>query len=234
MMDLPSRLLPVALSMLLAGVRAHAQAPAPQQWRDSLSVLNGQIARETVFSTDLHLKKGAVNLQLSQWDYAADEYTLVLEKEPHNPAALFYRAYAYMNQRKYDMARRDYEYLLLQHPFHLSGRIGLSYAFQQQGKLTEALDQLNRAVEFSPDSAVAYAARASLETAMGLHDASLLDWDEALRLHPGHIEYALSRVQVLLQLGKKQEARQSLDAMTGKGISQGELRGWYERCKRCK
>lgn len=228
---LQGRWLFAALFMLLVGARVHAQALTSQQWRDSLAVLNSQIAHETVFSTDLHLRKAAANLQLSQWDYAADEYTLILAKEPQNPAALFYRAYACMHQRKYDMARRDYEYLLLQHPEHLSGRIGLAYAFQQQGKMTEALDQLNRAVELSPDSAVAYAARASLETAMGLYDASLLDWDEALRLYPGHTEYALSRVQVLLQLGKKQTARQSLDAMTGWGVSKGALREWYERCK---
>ena len=52
-----------------------------QQWRDSLAVLNRQIAAAPD-SADLHLRKAAVNIELGQWEYAADEYTLVLARMP--------------------------------------------------------------------------------------------------------------------------------------------------------
>ena len=50
-----------------------------QQWRDSLSVLNKQIEQST-WSTDLHLRKATVNLELRQWEYAIDEYAAILQR----------------------------------------------------------------------------------------------------------------------------------------------------------
>ena len=88
-----------------------------QNWRDSLNILNQQIATSP-WSTDLHLRKAAANLQLKQWQYAIDEYALVLQKDPANPAALFYRAYANTHLRRYELARNDYRDLLAIHPHH--------------------------------------------------------------------------------------------------------------------
>ena len=48
------------------------QAQTPQQWRDSLAVLNRMIG-EQPRSTDLRLKKAAVNIELNQWEYAIEE-----------------------------------------------------------------------------------------------------------------------------------------------------------------
>ena len=48
-----------------------------QQWRDSLNSLNRKIELSP-YNTDLHLRKAAVNLELQQWEYAVDEYTLIL------------------------------------------------------------------------------------------------------------------------------------------------------------
>ena len=56
----------VAMAWQLA---AMAQEP---NWRDSLTVLNKQIAQSS-WSTDLHLRKANANLQLKQWQYAVDE-----------------------------------------------------------------------------------------------------------------------------------------------------------------
>ncbi|MDO4934366.1 MAG: hypothetical protein Q4E71_07155, partial [Prevotella sp.] len=96
--------------MLLSAVSV-VTAQTPRQWRDSLSVINRRIATRP-YSSDLHLRKAAINLELRQWEYAADEYGIVLDHEPKNPAALFYRAYANTNLRRYDLARRDYESFL--------------------------------------------------------------------------------------------------------------------------
>lgn len=59
------------------------QVSDSQRWRDSLTVLNRQIA-ESQWSTDLHLRKATANLELKQWEYAIDEYALVLQHEPRN------------------------------------------------------------------------------------------------------------------------------------------------------
>ena len=112
-------------------------------WRDSLATLQKEIARQP-WSTDLHLRKAAVNLELAQWQYAIDEYGLILERDVQNPAALYYRGYAHTQLRHYDMARRDYEELLSIFPRHTEARMALSYVLQLQGRQAEALDQLNQ------------------------------------------------------------------------------------------
>ena len=60
-----------------------------QRWRDSLTVLNRLIATQP-WSSDLHLRKAAANLELQQWQYAIDEYALILQREPHKLLRLYY------------------------------------------------------------------------------------------------------------------------------------------------
>lgn len=201
-----------------------------QNWRDSLSVLNKQIAASS-WDTDLHLRKAAVHLELYQWQYAIDEYSLVLEHQVQNPAALFYRAYAATHLRHYEAARHDYETFLGLFPHHAEARMSLSYVLQQMGRQTEALDQLNTVVELQPDSAISYATRAALEQDLQQYDAALYDWQQAIQLEPQNADYVASRVDLLLRLRRNKEARRDLDAAVQRGIPRGLLRTYYAQLK---
>ena len=201
-----------------------------QNWRDSLSVLNKQIAASS-WDTDLHLRKAAVHLELYQWQYAIDEYSLVLEHQVQNPAALFYRAYAATHLRHYEAARHDYETFLGLFPHHAEARMSLSYVLQQMGRQTEALDQLNTVVELQPDSAISYATRAALEQDLQQYDAALYDWQQAIQLEPQNADYVASRVDLLLRLRRNKEARRDLDAAVRRGIPRGLLRIYYDQLK---
>lgn len=206
-----------------SGQQLTAKSP---NWRDSLSVLNKAIASRP-WSTDLHLRKAAVNLELQQWQYAIDEYSLVLQHEVNNPAALFYRGYAATRMRYYEAARNDYETFLGLFPNHAEARMAMSYVLQQLGRKTEALDELNIAVEIQPDSAVSYAARAALEQDLNQYDAALYDWQKAIELSPKNADFVASRVELLLRLRRKEEARRDLDAAVKRGIPRGLLHTYY-------
>jgi len=113
-----SRLYPKGLVVLLVAIFSQYTSCAQndnQRWRDSLTVLSQQIATQP-WSTDLHLRKATANLELKQWQYAIDEYGLVLQHEPNNPAALFYRAYANTHLRRFDLAMNDLNDLLVYFP----------------------------------------------------------------------------------------------------------------------
>ena len=207
------------------------QAQDNQRWRDSLTVLNKQIAISP-WSTDLHLRKAAANLELQQWQYAVDEYALILQREPHNPAALFYRAYANTHLRRYDLARNDYNDLLVIAPTHFEARLSLAVVLQLMGRRQDALDQLNQTVEQHADSAVVYAARANLERDMKQDEAALYDWQQAERLSPRDPLYVVSHVDLLLVLERREEARRVLDAAVSRGIPRGMLLEWYDKCRR--
>lgn len=207
------------------------QVSDSQRWRDSLIVLNRQIA-ESQWSTDLHLRKATANLELKQWEYAIDEYALVLQHEPRNPAALFYRAYANTHLRRFDLARNDLNDLLIMFPSHFEGRLSLAVVLQQQGHHQDALDQLNQAIEQHADSAVAYAARANLERVMKQDESALYDWQRAEELSPRDPIYVVSHVDLLLVLERREEARRVLDAAVRRGIPRGMLQEWYQKTKR--
>lgn len=207
------------------------QVSDSQRWRDSLTVLNRQIA-ESQWSTDLHLRKATANLELKQWEYAIDEYALVLQHEPRNPAALFYRAYANTHLRRFDLARNDLNDLLIMFPSHFEGRLSLAVVLQQQGHHQDALDQLNQAIEQHADSAVAYAARANLERVMKQDESALYDWQRAEELSPRDPIYVVSHVDLLIVLERREEARRVLDAAVRRGIPRGMLQEWYQKTKR--
>ena len=213
---------------LLAGVSAQAQTP--REWRDSVSTLIEAI-RKNPRSTDLRLKKAEANINLQQWEYAIEEYGNVLRLDERNLAALYFRAYCHSQLRHYDMARADYDAFLAIHPQHFEAHLGRAHVLQKMGRKADILDELNLMVQQFPDSAMAYAARAAYETEQKDYDVALYDWDEALRRHPENAEYAVSKADILIGLGRKKEARETLDAAVAQGVSRGALKEWYDRCR---
>jgi len=204
-----------------------------QNWRDSLNAINKQIAQSS-WSTDLHLRKAAVNMELKQWQYAVDEYALVLQREPRNPAALFYRAYANTHLRRFDLSRNDLNDLLAIVPTHFEARLSLAVVLQQLGRKQEALDMLNQTIQLHADSAVAYAARANLERDLKQDEVALYDWQRAEQLSPRDPTYVVSHVDLLLVLGRNKEALRVLDAAVKRGIARGMLAEWYGKAKNAK
>ena len=222
-----ARLVSLVVLPLLAD---SASGQTPKQWRDSVSVLIEQINLYPQ-NLELRLKKAEANINLQQWEYARDEYTAVLKKDEKNLAALYFRAFCQTQLRQYSFARADYEAFLAIQPEHLEARLGLAHVLQLMGRKTDAVDELNRAVQMFPDSTDAYAARAAFETQQQQYDAALYDWDEALRLAPKNAELTASKVDVLLRLGRKKEAREALDQAVRQGINRAALREWYDKCK---
>lgn len=213
------------------GLAQGAGGQTAQLLRDSLERLNTEL-RVSPENADLRLKKAAVNIELGQWDYAIEEYGRVLDRDADNLAALFYRAYAYTNTQQLGFARRDYEHFLRLVPEHFKARVGLAYVKERMGRKTDAMDELNRLVQMHPDSAQAYAARASFETSCQQFDVALYDWQEAMRLAPDNKEYVVSCADVLIRLDKKREARRLLLDAVRRGLAtRGELHEWLARCQ---
>lgn len=214
----------------LAGVTAVAAQTNSQQWRDSLTVLNEQIRLEPK-SVDLRLRKAAVNIELNQWDYAAEEYGRVLEMDPDNLSALYFRAYVHNHERHFDLARYDYESFLALVPRHFEAQLGLAMVKRQLGRNSEVVDELNQLVQMFPDSAMAYAARAGFESEQLKLDLAVYDWTEAIRLAPDNAEFVVSKVDVLLQLKRKKEARKEIESAIRRGLPRGAFREWMKRCR---
>lgn len=205
-------------------------AQSLKQWRDSLDRVNKELK---IFpsSTKLLLSKAAVNLQLLEWKDAIDACGQVLEKDGNNLAALYYRAYANNNLRRYDLAKNDYEKFLSLSPDNAAARLGLAYTYIKLERPNDALDQLNNLIEIYPDYAVAYATRAELEKDMKMYDTALFDFDEALKRDPGNKDYTVSKVEILILQGRREDAKNALDTAVSHGVPRGLLLEWYAKCK---
>lgn len=213
---------------MIAATSANAQTM--KQWRDSLDVINKQIA---VYpdSLNLLLSKASLSLQLLEWNDAIDVCKEVLDKDKNNLSALFYRAYAYNSLRRYELAKNDYELFLRMSPHNMEARLGLAYTYIRLGRHNEALDEMNNLVEMFPDSSVVYAARSELEKEMKSYDTALYDIDQALKREPGNRDYIVSKVDILLLADKRQEAKRVLDEAVSNGVPRGLLLEWYKKCK---
>lgn len=207
-----------------------AEAQTRQQWRDSVEVLNREL-RQHPDDVHLRLLKAEANVNLEEWDYALAEYGRILRADERNLAALFFRAYVHEKQCHYAEAKADYDAFLAIEPLHFEARLGLAHVLQKMGKKKEVVDELNHIVQMFPDSADAYAARAAFETEQQQYEVALYDWGEAARLRPGNVDYTISKVDVLLRLGRKREAREALDHLVSKGTPRGVLKEWYDRTK---
>lgn len=181
---------------------------------------------------DTLLKQAAVNIEKQQWDYAIEKYGKVLEIDDKNLAARYFRAYAHTKLHHYDWAKSDYENVLKIVPKHLETQLGLAYVYEKMGKKRDAFDMYNRVVQQFPDSASAYAARAVYEQANNMAEVALYDWEQAISRNPSDTGYMISRVELLITLGRKDEAREALDDMQQHGVTKGELLKWYKKVKK--
>ena len=210
------------LFIALAAMTANAQDM--KQWRDSLKVINQQIA-DHPDSLNLQLAKAAVNLQMLEWESAANTCGRVLEKDPNNLSALYYRAYAYNNMRRYELAKNDYARFLSMSPRNMEARLGLAYTYIKLERTNEAMTEMNNLVEMFPDNALVYAARGELEKDLKQYDTALFDFDEALKRDPGNKDYTISKVDMLISLNRIGEAKSALD------VPRGLLHEWYAKCR---
>lgn len=213
----------IAISMMLCTVGSFGQSA--EHFFDAESKLDNTQLCDTL------LKQAAVNLEKQQWDYAIEKYGKVLEIDKDNLAARYFRAYAHTKLRHYDWAKSDYEDVLKIVPKHFETQIGLAYLYDKMGKKRDAFDMYNRIVQQFPDSAMAYAARAAYEQENNLAEIALYDWEQAISRNTSETGYMISRVELLITLGRKDEARETLDDMQRRGVAMGALRKWYEKVK---
>lgn len=182
-------------------------------------------------SIPLLLEKANINLQLLEWEDAAHVCSEVLKKDTLNFSALYYRAYANNNMRRYELAKNDYEDFLKISPRNMQARLGLAYTYIRLKRNVQALDQMNNLVEIFPDSSIVYAARAELEKEMKSYETALYDWDEAIKREPSNTDYIISKAEVLICLDRKREAKELLDFLVRNGIARGSLKELYTKCK---
>ncbi len=222
--------LPILTVVLCLAAFIGVRAQDDRAFRDSLKVASDRL-EYFPDSIDLRLRKASFNLQLQQWEYAKAEYDYVLDRNPYNIAALYYRAYVNEQLRRYAFARIDYENLLRIVPGNFEAQLGLALLNQKDRRYTEAYNQINHLVEQFPDSAEAYAARGGMEAERKMHELAEYDYTEALKRQVNN-DWRLARADQRIYLKKYAAAREDLDWLVEQGTPRAALKEWYARLKR--
>lgn len=215
------------LSLLVVSGKAQSRQ---QTAKDSLQKASEALSFHPD-SIPLRLNKAAWNIELEQWDYALNEYNYVLDKEPNNLTALYFRAYVNTRMRRYNFARLDYENLLKLRPGSFQAQLGLALLNQMDNRKREALDQISLVIDNFPDSASAWAARGGMEVENNQLESAAYDYGKALLLEPSNNDYRLARVDVYIKMRRFKDARADLDEMVRYGTPRAALREWYSKLR---
>lgn len=216
----------IIFSLLFLFLPCVSYAQSMQALKDSLKVATDELAYHPD-SIDLRIKKVAWNIQLEQWNYAKDDLDKVLFLDNQNVAGLYYRAFVNTKLGRYKFARLDYQNLLTLVPGNFNGLLGLALLNQKDKHYTEALDEINRLVSQYPDSAVSYAARGGIEKERGFLELALEDYTQAMKREPRNHDFILNRIDLLIRLKRKKEAKDELDRLVKMGVNRGELMELY-------
>ena len=204
---------------------------AAQDWKTMKDSLENAVERLAYHpdSIDLRLRKASWNMRLEQWEYAKEEYDYVLSREPMNLSALFFRAYVNEKLHRYHFARLDYQNLLTVVPTNFEGRLGLALLNQKDKHYTEAMDQMHILIEQHPDSALAYAALASVEKERELLELAVYDYSKAIALDPSNTDYLLNRADLYIKLKKHTDARNDLERLVALGVPRQSLEELFDK-----
>lgn len=219
----------LVVAVLAATTFSYSQTSNPL--RDSLKAASELLAYHPD-SIDLRLRKAGWNMELEEWQYAKKEYDYVLGREPGNIAALYYRAYCNDRLHRYSFARLDYQNLLAIVPGNFEARLGLALLNEKDHHYTEALDGINQLVAVHSDSAVAWAARAGIESERGMSELAEYDYGEALKREPGNTDWLLARADLRIKLGLYSEAKKDLDSLVKLGTPKAALKEWYGKLRK--
>lgn len=144
----------------------------------------------------------------------AESYGRLAELEPTSSAVYRYRqGSALHGLREFPAARLAYDAALAADPQHVDAlyeRALLNYA---EGRHTEALADLNRAISLSPRAANAYYARGLVLNALGNGSEALNDFNRVLVLEPNNGEALLARAALYSATGNTTNALADLDRL---------------------
>ena len=165
-------------------------------------------------NANAYFKRGECHFHLEAYKDALSDFKKADELEPNNPKTLDRLANANFHLRQFDDAISAMERAVGLNPPELD-RFTKSFAtmlsnrafnYSQEKRYSDAIADLDRALEYDPDSINFHRLRASCYYNSGDYVRALPDFDEAIRRDPQNSSYYLHRGYCLNKMGRNDEA----------------------------
>lgn len=146
-----------------------------------------------------------------RFDLLIDAAGEVLDREPDNVRALYWRACAFMRGDRLDEALTDLDRAISLYDEYADAYSQRGVLYFRKGALKRALADMDFAVGLEPANAYRYSSRAYVRASMNELEQAILDYEKAVALDP---EDAVAHNNLGLlqeQLGYKSQAQRNLE-----------------------
>jgi tetratricopeptide (TPR) repeat protein len=119
-----------------------------------------------------------------------------LELEPGHVDALAQRIDLYEDLKDYPAALADASSLIIARPRSPVGYVGKAWIQFRMHDIDRAMETINRAIELSPDNALAYSWRSTIFVSLGQRDEAIADLERAIDLQPDNSRWYTQRAGI--------------------------------------
>lgn len=157
--------------------------------------------------------------EMERYGDAIEDYTLLLQTEPHNENWLYERALCRLMAADTVGARLDLEFIDTFNPNSAKSRLGMAIIYKAQGMYAMAVELYDALLKANPNSWSLLRDRAEVHYLSKHLGAALLDIEESIRRNPQDPMSYVLRAQIRYAKGDKEYARRDLNIATEKGLS---------------
>ncbi len=130
----------------------------------------------------LAIKEGGVQLQKGTTITYPKDYTEVIDLNPENADAYYYRGVAFANKGDYDKAVQDYTQAISVDPKYAIAYSNRGAAFFNKGDIYQAIQDFTKAASVNPADARSYNNRGVVYQKSGDIDKAIVDYTKAIDL----------------------------------------------------
>ncbi len=151
----------------------------------------------------------------------APDDPVALSSKPVNPSADFYVSVARMEERSNDLksATAQCQRALEIDPKHLGALLALARLYDRQGELKDATKYYRQATKYHPNEPSAFNDLGLCLARQKHYEDSAENLRKAVELQPDKVLYRNNLATVLVELGRVDEAYESLAAVHGKTVA---------------
>lgn len=199
----------IAVAVLGAIIGLNAVRPLNSILPSALSNTNSPTVLPNIdlLNAETYFKRGYECSKKEDYDCAVENYTKVIELNPHDALAYNNRGLAYTNKGSYDLAIIDYNKAIELNPQSADSYVTRGLIYNTKGNRDKAIEDFTKAIELNPQSALAYEGRGVAHAVKKNYDQAVMDITKAIELNP---EYAYTydiRASIYEQLGQRAKAK---------------------------
>ena len=173
--------------------------------------------------TEQTLNSAFHHLNSGNWVMAGPLFEGVLQREPHNFAALNGRGFIALQQNRLAQSAADFQQSLAVNPKQAFAHKMLGIVLGAMGQVEASMQAFAAALALDAKDPEVYFNRANFRFQAGQAQAALADLDAAIQLRGSYLEARSNRANLLVQLGDFARAEKDLDYLVNKITNHPDL-----------